>query len=145
MKRYLLFASLTLLFLIAGCSRASHEALQPDGALVRVPIANLQPLKASFFAVTLDGKDIRFFAVKGSNGQVRTALDACDVCYKERKGYQQQGDVMLCRNCNLTFPIDRIGPSSMGGCNPHFLPSQVAGDQLVLSVDDLKKGARFFP
>lgn len=145
MKRYLLFASLTLLFLIAGCSRPSHEALQADGAVVRVPIAKLQSLKASFFSVTLDGKDIRFFAVKGSDGQVRTALDACDVCYRERKGYEQREGVMLCRNCNLTFPIDRIGPSSVGGCNPHFLPSQTTADQVVIAVDELRKGGRFFP
>lgn len=138
----LLFASLTLM---AGCTNGSHKQLEPQGSAVQIPLAELQPMQASFYKVALDGKEIRFFAVKGSDGRVRTALDACDVCYKERKGYQQQGDVMLCRNCNLTFPIDRISPSSVGGCNPHFLPSQLAGDQVVVSLDELKKGARFFP
>lgn len=145
MKRYLLFACLTLLFLIAGCSRSSHQTLQADEGVIRVPVAELQPLKASFFSVNLDGKEIRFFAVKGNDGQVRTALDACDVCYRERKGYEQREGVMLCRNCNLTFPIDRIGPSSVGGCNPHFLPSQTTVDQVVIAVDELRKGGRFFP
>jgi len=138
----LLFASLAL---TAGCTSNTHKQLEPQGSVVQIPLAELQPLQASFYKVSLDGKEVRFFAVKGNDGRVRTALDACDVCYKERKGYQQQGDVMLCRNCNLTFPIDRIGPSSVGGCNPHFLSSQVAGDQVVLSLDELKKGARFFP
>lgn len=145
MKRYLLFVSMTALLVAFGCSQASHERLQPDSAVVRIPLNKLQPLKASFFKTELDGKEIRFFAVKGSDGRIRTALDACDVCYKERKGYEQKNDVMLCRNCNLTFPIDRIGPSSVGGCNPHFLPSHVEGENLVVLVDELRKGIRFFP
>lgn len=145
MKQILLLGTLLIAGLLAGCTSDAHKKLEPQGSMVQIPLTELQPQQASFYKVTLDGSEVRFFAVKGSDGRIRTALDACDVCYKERKGYQQQGDVMLCRNCNLTFPIDRISPSSVGGCNPHFLSSQVAGDQLVLSVDELKKGARFFP
>ena len=138
----MLFVSLTLM---AGCKNDTHKQLEPQGKLVQIPLAELQPMQARFYKVKLNNGEVRFFAIKGADGQVRTALDACDVCFKERKGYQQQGDVMLCRNCNLTFPIDRIGPSSVGGCNPHFLPSQVTGDQLLLPVAELKQGARFFP
>lgn len=145
MKQLLILMILTLAGMLAACSSGSHKAVQADGNVVKTPLAELQPQQASFYRITLDGKEIRFFAVKGSDGRIRTALDACDVCFKERKGYQQQGDVMLCRNCNLTFPIDRIGPSSVGGCNPHFLPSLVTADQLLLPVAELKQGARFFP
>ena len=120
MKQLLILMILALTGMLAACSSGSHKAVQADGNEVKIPLAELQPQQASFYRITLDGKEIRFFAVKGSDGRIRTALDACDVCFKERKGYQQQGDVMLCRNCNLTFPIDRIGPSSVGGCNPHF-------------------------
>jgi uncharacterized membrane protein len=133
------------LFVLAACSGGSQKAVQPEGTVVKIPVAELKPMQAAFYRVTLDGKELRFFAVKGSDGKIRTALDACDVCYKERKGYEQQGDLMLCRNCNLTFPIDRIGPSSIGGCNPHFLSSRVDGDKLVIQVDELKQGIRFFP
>ncbi|WP_277057417.1 DUF2318 domain-containing protein [Trichlorobacter lovleyi] len=142
MKRILM---VLCMLVVTACSSASHKTVQADGSVVKIPLAELQAMQASFYRIELDGKEIRFFAVKGSDGRIRTALDACDVCYKERKGYQQQGDVMLCRNCNLTFPVDRIGPSSVGGCNPHFLSSQVAGDQLLLPVAELKQGARFFP
>jgi uncharacterized membrane protein len=145
MKQILLLATLLIAGLLAGCTSDAHKQLQPQGSVVQIPLAELPPMQASFYKIALDGKEIRFFAVKGNDGQVRTALDACDVCFKERKGYQQQGDVMLCRNCNLTFPIDQIGPSSISGCNPHFLPSQLAGDQVVVALDELKKGARFFP
>lgn len=142
MKRILM---VLCMIVVTACSSGSHKTVQADGSVVKIPLADLKPMQASFYRITLDGKEIRFFAVKGNDGRIRTALDACDVCFRERKGYQQQGDVMLCRNCNLTFPVDRIGPSSVGGCNPHFLPSQQTGDQLLLPVAELKQGARFFP
>ena len=145
MKQLLILVTLLIAALLTGCSSDSHKQLEPQGTVVKIPLAELQPMQASFFKLTVDGNEIRFFAVKGNDGQIRTALDACDVCYKERKGYQQQGAVMLCRNCNLTFPIDRIGPLSLGGCNPHFLASHREGDTLVIAVDELRKGARFFP
>ncbi len=135
------------LFVIAltGFGFSPHKKLQPDGTLVKIPVASLQTQKASYYRVQLDGKEIRFFAVKGSDGKIRTALDACDACYREKKGYEQKGSMMICRNCGMAFPVDRIGPSSVGGCNPHHLPSRVEGDKLVIAVDELRKGARFFP
>lgn len=142
MKRILM---VLCMIVVTACSSGPHKAVQAEGNIVKIPLTDLQPQQASFYRITLDGKEIRFFAIKGSDGQIRTALDACDVCYKEHKGYQQQGDVMLCRNCNLTFPIDRIGPSSVGGCNPHHLPSLTDGNKLVIAVDELQKGVRFFP
>jgi len=140
-----LFAVLLVTVIVTGFGFSSHKKLQPEGAQVSIALSELKPQKASYYRVIVDGREVRFFAVKGSGGRIRTALDACDVCYRERKGYEQKGAVMLCRNCNLTFPIDRIGPSSVGGCNPHFLPSRTAGDRLVIAVDELRKGIRFFP
>jgi len=133
------------LLVLTGFGFSSHKKLQPEGTLVKIPIASLKTQKASYYRVQLDGREIRFFAVKGSDGKVRTALDACDACYREKKGYEQKGTTMICRNCGMAFPVDRIGPSSVGGCNPHHLPSRVEGDKLVIAVDELRKGARFFP
>jgi len=145
MKQILLLGTLLIAGLLAGCNSDTHKQLTPQGNVVQIPLAELQPMQASFYKVSLNNGEVHFFAVKGADGRISTALDACDVCYKERKGYQQQGDVMLCRNCSLTFPIDRIGPSSVGGCNPHFLPSQVEGDRLVIAVEQLQGGIRYFP
>lgn len=133
------------LLVLTGFGFSSHKKLQPEGTLVKIPVASLKTQKASYYRVQLDGREIRFFAVKGSDGRVRTALDACDACYREKKGYEQKGTTMICRNCGMAFPVDRIGPSSVGGCNPHHLPSRIEGDKLVIAVDELRKGARFFP
>lgn len=140
-----LFALLLVACIISGFGFSPHKKLQPDGSLVKIPVAGLQTQKASYYRVLLEGREIRFFAVKGSDGKIRTALDACDACYREKKGYDQKGTMMICRNCGMAFPVDRIGPSSVGGCNPHHLPSRVEGDKLVIAVDELRKGVRFFP
>ena len=145
MKQLLILVTLLIAGLLAGCTSDSHTVLSPSGDSVTIPLADLQPMQARFYKVSLNGGETRFFAVRGADGQVRTALDACDVCFKERKGYEQRGDLMLCRNCNLTFPIERIGPTSVGGCNPHFLPSRVEGDRLVITVEQLQSGTRYFP
>lgn len=146
MKMLKIALSGAALFILFGFSLSfsSHKKLQPQGNLVTVPLAELKPQKAAFYQVNIDGVTVRFFAVKGADGRIRTALDACDVCFRERKGYEQKGVVMLCRNCGLTFPIDRIGPSSIGGCNPHFLPSVISGDRLQIQLSELRSGERFF-
>jgi uncharacterized membrane protein len=75
---------------------------------------------------------------------LRTAFDACDSCYKSKKGYEQQGDKMNCKNCNQKFAINRLGPNATGGCNPGYLPHQQNGNFISIAVNDLKDGARYF-
>lgn len=142
---YKLLMIMLCTLILSGFGFITHKKLQPEGNSVRIPLVSLKPQKAVYYRVQLDGREIRFFAVRGSDGTVRTALDACDACYRQRKGYEQKGTVMVCRNCNMAFPVDRIGPASAGGCNPHHLPSRIEGGMLVIAVDELRKGARFFP
>lgn len=142
MKWFMLLLSVLVL---SACGSTSYKPVQVKDGAIQLPLDDLQPMQAAFYEARLEGKVIRFFAVRDGNGVVRTALDACDVCYKDRKGYQQQDDRMICRTCGLGFPITRIGPYSIGGCNPHYLASRSAGDLLVISVGDLREGVRFFP
>jgi len=50
----------------------------------------------------------------------------------------------VCKNCNMKFGTNRIGPHAIGGCNPSYLPSRVSGGNVIINVSDLKSGARFF-
>ncbi|MEM3554980.1 MAG: Fe-S-containing protein, partial [Candidatus Micrarchaeaceae archaeon] len=59
------------------------------------------------------------------------AFNACDVCYPARKGYHQEGDVMVCNNCGRRFPTNQIN-IVRGGCNPAPLERAVDGDTLVI-------------
>lgn len=74
--------------------------------------------KAKFYAYNVDGIDIEIFAVKASDGTIRTAFNTCQVCSPSPKAYfVQEGKDFICQNCMNAFPTDRIG-LERGGCNP---------------------------
>jgi uncharacterized membrane protein len=74
---------------------------------------------------------------------VRAAFNACDVCFASRKGYRQEGDEMVCNNCGNRFPSNQIN-EVRGGCNPSPLTRTLDGDTLVILVDDIAEGLRYF-
>ncbi|WP_052812808.1 DUF2318 domain-containing protein [Desulfonatronum thioautotrophicum] len=90
-----------------------------------------------------DGLAIRYFALRTSEGVIRTAFDACDACWQANLGYVQDGDVMICRYCNMRFPSRSIG-ELRGGCNPSPLPSVVRDGNLVIRASDVLEGRRYF-
>ena len=125
-------------------SLGKYEKIKPTEGVVTIPVAKVDDGKARFYRFDDAGKEIAFFVVKAPDGSYRTAFDACDVCYNAKKGYEQQGDKMNCKNCNQKFATNRIGPNSAGGCNPSYLPHKLQGKTIVITVTDLKSGARFF-
>jgi len=93
---------------------------------------------AKFYSYDSDGTEIRYFTVIGSDGNVHVALDACDVCYHAKQGYVQDNDVMECRNCGLTFPINDIGENNNdGGCWPSRLPIKIEDGKVIIKISDL--------
>ena len=74
---------------------------------------------------------------------MRTAFNACDVCFPARLGYLQDGDLMICQNCGRAFPSDQINVVQ-GGCNPAGLERTTSGEALVIEVADIVAGARYF-
>ena len=140
----LIIAAVTaaLAFTFPGFGRV--EEVKPVNGVVTIPLSTVNDGKAHFFALSEGGKELGFFIVKGNDGALHTAFNACDVCYPAKKGYVQQGDRMTCKNCGKKFPIVRIGADSEGGCNPSYLPARVDGKSVRIKVTDLKAGARLF-
>ena len=120
----------------------SYAATKADGDFVRLPATSVTA-KAGFYSFVVDGKKVLFFAVRDSAGKARVALDACDSCWREGKGYTQDGNVFICNNCGLKFPTNRVSERK-GGCNPHPVSSREENGQLVIPVGDLRDGVRFF-
>ncbi|HKP85990.1 MAG TPA: DUF2318 domain-containing protein [Blastocatellia bacterium] len=113
------------------------------GEDIRIPLSDLSAT-AKFFDYTLaDNKQLRFFALRSSDGVYRAALDACDTCYHAKKGYHQQGDDMICNNCGLHFHSAQINEVH-GGCNPVGLPRAIDGDYLVIKASDLESRKQYF-
>ncbi|TLN01792.1 DUF2318 domain-containing protein [bacterium] len=125
-------------------SFGKYEKVKATNGTITLPVAKLADGKARYYKFEDGGKDITFFAVKAADGSIRTAFDACDACYRDKKGYEQQGDKMNCKNCNQKFAIKRLGPNATGGCNPGYLPHKQNGKTISVSVTDLKGGARYF-
>jgi uncharacterized membrane protein len=125
-------------------SLGKYEKVKVSNGTVTLPVAKLADGKAHFYKIEDSGKEIVFFAAKSADGSYKVAFDACDACFKSRKGYEQQGDKMNCKNCNQKFAINRLGPNATGGCNPGYLPSQINGNNIVIKVADIQNGARYF-
>jgi uncharacterized membrane protein len=92
---------------------------------------------------TDDGVAIRYFIIKSSDGVIRAAFDACDVCWAENKGYSQKGDFMVCNNCGRQFPSVRIN-EVRGGCNPVPLNRKVENGTVIIRVADILQGKGYF-
>jgi uncharacterized membrane protein len=125
-------------------SMGKYEKVKPSGSIVSIPTAKLTDGKVRYYKYEDGGKEIAFFAVKAADGSIRTAFDACDACYREKKGYEQQGDKLNCKNCNQKFAISRLGPNASSGCNPGYLPHQQNGNAITIQISDLKAGAKYF-
>lgn len=129
---------------VGAFSLGKYEKVKANNGTVTLPVAKLADGTARFYKFEDGGKVIAFFAVKAADGGYKTAFDACDSCYRSKKGYEQQGDKMNCNNCNQKFAINRLGPNASGGCNPGYLPHQQNGGTISIKASDLKDGAKYF-
>jgi len=111
---------------------------------VSYPVATFEGGKARHYQLkTGEGTPIKFFILKSSDGVIRAAFDACDVCWKAGLGYYQEGDFMVCRNCGQRFASVKVN-EVRGGCNPSPLNREIVGDQLVIKVKDILDGKKYF-
>ena len=110
--------------------------------VVKIPLKDVSET-ALFKKIDVDGVTVSYFLVKAPDGTVRSALNACETCFLEKKGYKQDGEFMVCANCGQKFHVSRIGMVK-GGCNPHPLANTIEGDQVVISKAELALGVKFF-
>lgn len=127
-----------------GYSPTDSSGIQVTDDEVLIPVSSITA-SAKFSTVDIDGTAVRLFEIKGTDGKIHVAADACDVCYAEHKGYYQSGDSMKCNNCGKTFSINSIGTENVaGGCWPSYLPMEIEGDNVVIQKSDLAGKAFMF-
>lgn len=127
----------------AAVQSAPQEVQTVDDGRVTYPVALFEDGQARHFDFKDGQHTIRYFVIKSADGVLRAAFDACDVCWPAGKGYYQEGDVMVCRNCGRKFASDKVNEVK-GGCNPAPLNRRVEGDRLVIEADDLRAGRGYF-
>lgn len=104
--------------------------------------------KAKFYQYkTPGGRTVELFAVRASDGMVRTALNTCQVCYSSGRGYYvQENDVFVCQNCGNRFRTDQI-EKIKGGCNPIPIfgaDKTVSGNSIFISKEYLTRVSPYF-
>jgi uncharacterized membrane protein len=113
-----------------------NDVVYPETAFVKG--------KAKFFDYkTADGKKVRYFIIKSSDGVIRAAFDACDVCWESGKGYKQDGDFMVCQNCGRRFQSTKVNVVT-GGCNPSALTRSIKDGNVIITTLALDEGKRLF-
>lgn len=153
--------AIAVILLLAGVAAAGHAGLF-DGILkkspadaakaagvkesadtVSIPLSALDSGKALFLSLESAGRQLHYFALRSSDGKYRAALDACDVCFRTNRGYRQEGEQMVCNNCNQKFACDKIGDVK-GGCNPHPLAHKEEAGYMIIRKSDIAAGKEYF-
>lgn len=145
-KRSVVVAAAAMSVMLVGTAMAGLwgdkvATLVPDKGRLEIPVAAVNDGKAHHFKVqAADGVMVTFFVLKSNDGVIRSAIDACDVCYRAGKGYEQSGDEMVCLNCGMRFASAKINEVK-GGCNPAPLTRVIEGDKVVIAMADIDQNS----
>lgn len=134
---------IVFLLFISGCS-SSSQVTKNSQESIKISMEDIST-QAKFFKENVDGKDIKFFAIKDEQGNVKVAFDACDVC-GGLKGYHQEAEDMVCNNCGRHFKISQLGSTNVngGGCWPSYLRHKEENGNIIITTNDISKGGKFF-
>lgn len=110
--------------------------LTPESGAVGFDAGLLADGRMHFFTALTSAGSVRFFAIRVA-GDVRTNLDACEICGPI--GYFLEGGAAVCRNCTSPIALSSLGRS--GGCNPVPVRSHVDGARVVVELADLAEAA----
>lgn len=149
--RKFVFSAVLLLAVLAvagivmnGRSQIGVKQVRAVDGVVSVPVSDLEDGKAKYYSYsTPHGKVVKFFILRSSDGVIRAAFDACDVCYEAKLGYRQEGDAMVCNNCGQVFPSTKIN-ELRGGCNPSPIARETDGRQIIIRASDIEQGVVYF-
>ena len=123
---------------VAGSFTSENTASQ-----VSLPASLFEDGQARHFQYTSGEFNIKYFVLKSSDGIIRAAFDACDVCWPAGRGYFQEGDHMVCRNCGRKFASVLVNEVK-GGCNPAPLNRRVENGNVIIEVKDIMDGRQYF-
>ena len=118
---------------VAASFTAENTASQ-----VSLPASLFEDGKARHFEHVAGEFKIKYFVLKSSDGVIRAAFDACDVCWPAGKGYY-----MVCRNCGRKFASVLVNEVK-GGCNPAPLSRRIENGKVIIDVKDILDGRQYF-
>jgi FTR1 family protein len=114
------------------------QGLAGENGEVHIPLSELTDSSLHFYTASVDRTTVRFMVIHRTNGDYVAALDACQICGS--KGYKQEGQNVICKNCGAVIYIPSIGEK--GGCNPIPVKSRVEGGEVIVNLTDLLNSAK---
>lgn len=101
---------------IVSSENAIPAVFNEDGDVV-IQTADISET-ATFYTMDVEGTTVGLFALKASDGTIRTAFDTCQICNGSPYAFFiQQGDKFQCQNCGNIYSAEMI-EQERGGCNP---------------------------
>lgn len=106
-----------------------------------IPLETLEDDKLHRYKyISKDKIEMRFIAIKKSEGSYGIGLDACDICGPS--GYFERGGEVVCKLCDVVMNKATIG--FPGGCNPVPLPYILHDGAIKVKLEDLESEAYRF-
>jgi FTR1 family protein len=116
------------------------EPILAEGGVISVALEKVADGKLHRYGIECEGRSVRFLVLKTSDGRVRAALDACEICGDA--GYLQEGPGLICLNC--AAEINQLSVGISGGCNPIPLAAEASATHLRIPLAALAAKAGMF-
>ncbi len=143
MNRIYLFLLVILPIMFLSCSRQPvHPAPAIEGRNAMIAVMTLKDEVPQFYTYQYQGKNISFFVLK-MNDKVSSFFDACVSCYPHKLGYKYEDGVVVCKACNMRFPVYRL-EKGIGGCYPVRLEGRVDNNKYLIPLASIEAEAGKF-
>ena len=131
-----MFLAVTLLFSACSSRQPVHPAPTVEGRDVVIAVSTLKHEVPQFFTYLYQGKNISFFVLRLDN-QVSSFFDACVSCYPKKLGYKYDDGTVICRACNMRFPVYRL-EKGLGGCYPIKLEGRIENGKYLIPLSSIE-------
>jgi len=118
----------------AGYRPAPNAVTVQDDGMVHVPVEGLVTGQLNLYLYQGTEVNVTFMVIKRDEDDFAVALNACGIC--PPRGYHQEGQTLICDNCNAPINMETVGMP--GGCNPIPLAASIAGGEVLVAAGDLE-------
>lgn len=137
------FCLICLMLPLLSCSKAPVYPEAPRaGEYLVVDVSSLSTEIPEYFTYHHNGKNVNFFVIKIGDS-VFSFLDACAVCYPQRKGFSFDKGYFVCRACNVRYSVTQI-EKGIGGCFPIRISGDLRDRNYFIAASTLQDAADKF-
>ena len=121
-KKHLLLRVITLLVLVVLTDCNTKKDVIKDEIFLDIPISGITKT-VSFYNATVNDIEIEVMVVLTSDNAILTAFNRCERCHKSGKGFIQENNEVICRQCDMRFDIDKVN-FEPNRCSPVPVPDE---------------------